>query len=208
VIRFTSFLIQYSNTPSNLQIDSNISSLSDIDLISVYKDTADKAIVGVLYKRYTRFAFSICMKYLKDEDASKDAVMQVFEKLFEDLMRHQVSNFKSWLHSVLKNHCLHIIRNQAYKLAKEKEAVDSYDLLVENQINLYQDIDDSFEERIENLEMELRNLSHEQRVCVELFYLKEKCYQEVAQITGYTMNQVKSNIQNGKRNLKISLQKK
>lgn len=163
-------------------------------------------VVGELYKRYTRFAFSICMKYLKDEDRSEDAVMQVFEKLFEDLKRHQVTNFKSWLHSVLKNHCLHIIRDNAYKLTKEKEAINTYGNFVENQLLLYQDNDDGFEERIETLEMELCNLSHEQRVCIEFFYLKDKCYQEVADITGYTMNQVKSNIQNGKRNLKISLQ--
>jgi RNA polymerase sigma factor (sigma-70 family) len=130
----------------------------------------------------------------------------VFEKLFLDLKRHQIVNFKSWLHSVLKNHCLHIIRDKAYKLTKEKEALNSYENLVENHLLLYQDNDDGFEEKIDNLEMELCNLSHEQRSCIELFYLKDKCYQEVAEITGYTMNQVKSHIQNGKRNLKITLE--
>ncbi len=185
----------------------NIDDFDDNKLILLYKEKGEKQIIGLLYKRYTRFAFSICMKYLKDEEHSKDAVMQVFEKLFDDLKRHQVTNFKSWLHSVLKNHCLHIIRDNAYKLTKEKKAIISYDSLVENQLYLYQDIDNGFEERINNLEMELCNLSHEQRICVELFYLKEKCYQEVAEITGYTLNQVKSHIQNGKRNLKISMQK-
>lgn len=189
-----------------MQIKRNISGLSDLDLINLYKEKGDKQVVGELYKRYTRFAFSICMKYLKDEDASKDAVMQVFEKLFDDLKRHQVTNFKSWLHTVLKNHCLHIIRDKAFKLRKEKDAINSYENLVENQFQLYQDNDNGFEEKIENLEMELCNLSHEQRSCIELFYLKDKCYQEVAEITGYTMNEVKSHIQNGKRNLKISLQ--
>jgi len=189
-----------------MQIKPHISTLSDIELVTLYRETGDKTIVGVLYKRYTRFGFSICMKYLKDEEGSKDAVMQVFEKLFEDLKKHQVANFKSWLYSVLKNHCFHILRDRAYKLAKEKDAINSYENLVENQFHLYQDNDDGFEERIETLEMELCNLSHEQRVCVELFYLEAKCYQEVAEITGYTMNQVKSHIQNGKRNLKISMQ--
>ena len=189
-----------------MRISSNISTLSDIALIDLYKEKGDKSIVGELYKRYTRFAFSICMKYLKDEERSKDAVMQVFEKFFVDLKKHSIVNFKSWLHSVLRNHCLHIIRDNAYKLIKEKEAINSYENLMENQLLLYQDTDDDFEAKIDNLEMELRNLSHEQRSCIELFYLKDKCYQEVAEITGYTMNQVKSNIQNGKRNLKISLE--
>jgi len=184
----------------------NISTLSDLELITLYKKKGDKQVVGELYKRYTKFAFSICMKYLKDQEASKDAVMQVFEKLFDDLKKHQVLNFKSWLHSVLRNHCLHIIRDNAYKLTKEKEVLNSFENLVENQFLLYQEGDDGFEERVENLEMELCNLSHEQRTCIELFYLKGKCYQEVAAITGYTMNQVKSHIQNGKRNLKITLE--
>lgn len=189
-----------------MQLRQTISNLTDLDLVNLYRKEGDKRIVGELYKRYTRFAFSICMKYLKDEEGSKDAAMQVFEKLFVDLKMHQVTNFKSWLHSVLKNHCLHLIRDNAYKLKKEKEAINSYENLVENQLYLYQDVDDCFEEKIDNLEMELCNLSHEQRSCIELFYLKDKCYQEVAEITGYTMNQVKSHIQNGKRNLKISLE--
>jgi RNA polymerase sigma factor (sigma-70 family) len=189
-----------------MQLNPHISTLSDIELVDLYMKKGDKEVVGVLYKRYTRFAFAICMKYLKDEESSKDAAMQVFEKLFEDLKKHQVANFKSWLYSVLKNHCFHILRDRAYKQEKEKDTINSYENLVENQYDLYQDTDNGFEERIETLEMELCNLSHEQKVCIELFYLKEKCYQEVSEITGYTMNQVKSHIQNGKRNLKISLQ--
>ncbi|HCT30918.1 MAG TPA: RNA polymerase subunit sigma-24 [Bacteroidales bacterium] len=189
-----------------MHIKPNISTLSDQELIDLYKKEGDKRIVGELYKRYTRFAFAICMKYLKDEEDAKDATMQVFEKLFVDLKRHQVTNFKSWLHTVLKNNCLHIIRDNVYKMRKEKEAENSYENLVENQFLLYQDNSNGLEEKIDNLEMELCNLSHEQRVCIELFYLKDKCYQEVAEITGYTMNQVKSHIQNGKRNLKIYLE--
>ena len=189
-----------------MRIKSTISVLSDQELVDLYKKEGDKRIVGELYKRYTRFAFSICMKYLKDEDNAKDGAMQVFEKLFVDLKKHEVSNFKSWLHTVLKNHCLHIIRDYAYKHKKEKEAEESYESLVENQYLLYQDNDNGLDEKIDNLEMELCNLSHEQRTCIELFYLKDKCYQEVATITGYTLNQVKSHIQNGKRNLKIYLE--
>ncbi len=189
-----------------MRISSTISAHTDIELIDLYKERGDKAFVGELYKRYINFAFAICMKYLKDEDNAKDAAMQVFEKLFVDLKKHEVANFKSWLHTVLKNHCLHIIRDYAYKNRKEKEAEESYDNLVENQYLLYQDNDNGLEEKIDNLEMELCNLSHEQRTCIELFYLKDKCYQEVVTITGYTLNQVKSHIQNGKRNLKIYLE--
>lgn len=183
----------------------DISAYSDLALIDLYKKDGDKQIVGELYKRYTRFVFSICMKYLKDEESSKDAVMQIFEKLFVDLRKHEVSNFKSWLHSVTKNHCLHIIRDSKYQNQKLRDFSNSEEEIMENQLFLYQDSVNVLEERVAELERELGNLSKEQRVCVELFYLKDKCYQEVAEITGYSMNQVKSYIQNGKRNLINSL---
>jgi RNA polymerase sigma-70 factor (ECF subfamily) len=183
----------------------DISAFSDLQLIDIYKKDGDKQIVGELYKRYTRFVFSICMKYLKDEESGKDAVMQIFEKLFVDLRKHEVANFKSWLHSVTRNHCLHIIRDSKYQNQKMKDFSNSEEEVMENQLYLYQDSVNVLEDRVVELERELGNLSKEQRVCVELFYLKDKCYQEVAEITGYSLNQVKSYIQNGKRNLIISL---
>lgn len=183
----------------------DISAFSDLQLIDLYKKDGDKQIVGELYKRYTRFVFSICMKYLKDEESSKDAVMQIFEKLFVDLRKHEVVNFKSWLHSVTRNHCLHIIRDSKYQNQKMKDFSNSEEEVMENQLFLYQDSVNVLEDRVVELERELGNLSKEQRVCVELFYLKDKCYQEVAEITGYSLNQVKSYIQNGKRNLTNSM---
>lgn len=145
------------------------------------------------------------MKYLKDEESSKDAVMQIFEKLFVDLRKHEVSNFKSWLHSVTRNYCLHIIRDSKYQNQKLKDFSNSEEEIMENQLFLYQDSVTVQEERVAELERELGNLSKEQRVCVELFYLKDKSYQEIADETGCSLNQVKSYIQNGKRNLTNSM---
>ena len=145
------------------------------------------------------------MKYLKDEESSKDAVMQIFEKLFVDLHKHEVGNFKSWLHSVTRNYCLHIIRDSKYQNQKLKDFSNSEEEVMENQLFLYQDSVNVLEDRVADLERELGNLSKEQRVCVELFYLKDKSYQEIADETGYSLNQVKSYIQNGKRNLTNSM---
>lgn len=145
------------------------------------------------------------MKYLRDEESSKDAVMQIFEKLFVDLRKHEVSNFKSWLHSVTRNHCLHILRDSKYQNQKLKDFSNSEEEVMENQQFLYQDSVNVLEDRVADLERELGNLSKEQRVCVELFYLKDKSYQEIADETGYSLNQVKSYIQNGKRNLTNSM---
>lgn len=183
----------------------NPENLTDLELVARYQKSGDKQLVGVLYKRYTGFVFAVCLKYLRSHAESEDAVMQIFEKLFDDLHRYSVQHFKSWLYTVAKNHCLHIIRDRKKDFAVEASGKNNHPQLVEISHIMYHDNEDLLEQRIGNLERELHKLSEEQRVCIELFYLKQKSYTEVASITGYTLGQVKSYIQNGKRNLKISL---
>ncbi len=184
-----------------------IQSLSDLELIDVYKSKNDKSIIGELFKRYVKFVFAICMKYFKNIEKSEEAVMQIFEKLFTGLLKHNIENFKSWLHVVTKNHCLLMLRNESYQLKKENEIKYSADIFMENHEFLYHDIENNPEDKLNNLQMALDNLSEEQRTCIDLFYLQEKCYDEISKITGYTTNKVKSYIQNGKRNMKIFLTK-
>jgi len=185
--------------------NSDIQSLTDLELIDIYKSKNDKSIIGELFKRYIRFVFAICMKYLKNIEKSEEAVMQIFEKLFTDLLKHNIENFKSWLHVVTKNHCLHLLRNESYQIKRDIEIKNTTDVFMEKHDFLYHDIENDSEDKFNKLEMAVNSLSDEQKMCIELFYLQEKCYDEVTKITGYTMNQVKSYIQNGKRNLKIYL---
>ncbi len=140
------------------------------------------------------------MKYLKDEDDSKDAVMQIVEKLLLDLKKHEVQNFKGWLHSVAKNFCLMQLRK------KNPETPLTENLVVENQHFAHREETEQLEERLTLMEEGINQLNEQQKTCVELFYLKEKCYQEISEQTGFTMNEVKSFIQNGKRNLKIYME--
>lgn len=179
--------------------------LTDLELVARYQRSGDKQLVGVLYKRYTGFVFAVCLKYLRSRTESEDAVMQIFEKLFGDLKSHSVQNFKSWLYTVAKNHCLHIIRDKKREQVVVDAGKNNHPQLVEMSQNMYHDNEDLLEQRLGKLEHMLPNLSEEQRICIELFYLKQKSYSEVASITGFTLGQVKSHIQNGKRNLRISL---
>ncbi len=179
----------------------NIQSLSDNELLIQYKAGGSNSLVGELYKRYSHLVYGVCLKYLKNEEESKDAVLQIFENLLEDLKKHEVSNFKSWLHSVSRNHCLMFLRKQQTKLkrANEYEAVyqpeDSFDA----PFTVHEKIEK--EVVLTDLEMAITQLKKEQQLCITLFFLQEKRYNEVADITGFTIKQVKSYIQNGKRNL-------
>lgn len=185
--------------------NTNINSITDLELIDIYKSKNDKSIIGELFKRYTKFVFAICMKYLKNIEKSEEAVMQIFEKLFTDLLKHNIDNFKSWLHVVTKNYCLHLLRSESFQIKRDNEIKNTTDLFMEKHDFLYLDSEDNSEDKLNRLEMAINSLSIDQKNCIDLFYLQEKCYDEVAKITGYTMNQVKSYIQNGKRNLKIYL---
>lgn len=179
---------------------------SDLELIAEYKNTENKLFVGILYKRYSHLVLGLSIKYLKNEDEAKDAVMQIFEKLFADLLKHQIEFFKSWLYTYSKNFCLMIIRTRQSKLKKEIELENNADLFMETESGLHLNKAEEKEKQFVALENAINELKDEQKKCIDLFYLKEKSYVEIAEMTGFSINEVKSYIQNGKRNLKIKLE--
>lgn len=186
-------------------LTSALDSRTDIELINDYKSSGDNKVVGVLFERYTLMVFGVCMKYLEDEDDSKDAVMQIFEKLLVDLKKHEIENFRPWLHSVAKNHCLMEIRKNKKINTLKGDISETLTPRMEYRQVTHQGEHNNKERRYQLLEKAITMLNSEQRRCIELFYLEEKSYQEVSDLTGYSMNEVKSYIQNGKRNLKIKL---
>ena len=185
---------------------SEIKNLTDLELIARYKSSGDNSIVGILFERYTHLVFGVCMKYLKDEDEAQDAVMQVFEKLLSDLKKHSVDNFKGWLYMVSRNHCLMHLRGSKSLLEKQKEFKKDAPVFMESWNDEHLDNKNSKETTLTKLEDCIKKLNEKQRISVDLFFIKEKCYQEVADETGFSMNDVKSFIQNGKRNLKICME--
>lgn len=184
--------------------------------IDKYKDITDQQLLehfysdhnnewlGLLLQRYTLLLLGVCMKYLKNEEDAKDSVQQIFLKVIQELQKYKVEYFKSWLYMVAKNHCLMKIRDRHGKIAEEindhitaaPEEETDRQALVQN------------DHTLELMEASLKELNPEQQQCVTLFYLQKKSYQEISERTGYNMPQVKSYIQNGKRNLKILIEKK
>jgi RNA polymerase sigma factor (sigma-70 family) len=174
---------------------------SDVELIQLYKQSGEIAHWGALYARYTSLVYGVCLKYLKDRDEAKDAVMQLFEKLITTLLNHEVENFKSWLYVTARNHCLMQLRAQ-----KGKRTEEFSPQLMENQFLLHLEEEPEMEQNLSKLERCIEQLAGEQQWCVRLFYLQEKCYREITVITQFDLNKVKSYIQNGKRNLKICME--
>jgi RNA polymerase sigma-70 factor (ECF subfamily) len=176
--------------------------LTDAELLLLYKRSDDLAVLGELFNRYMSLVYGVCLKYLKDREESRDAVMQVFEKLVTSLREHEVEHFKSWLYVTSRNHCLMQLRARK---GKNFEEISPY--LMENDTALHLEEEPEMEANLSKLEKCMDTLVSEQKRCVQLFYLEQKCYRDISTLTGYDDNKVKSYIQNGKRNLKLCMER-
>jgi RNA polymerase sigma factor (sigma-70 family) len=160
-----------------------------------------------LYLRYKGLVFGVCFKYLTNKDAAEDAVMDIYQELINKCLKYEIDNFAPWLHRLACNHCLMILRKQ-----KTKNIVNVDDQFMQNNTNLHLDDDmDTLlekENQLNSLQNCLSQLEEAQKQSVTLFYLQQKCYNEIAAITGLEWSKVRSYIQNGRRNIKICMEKK
>ncbi len=176
--------------------------MTEQELLIRCKTTGELAHVGEMFGRYQSLIYGVCLKYFRDRDDAKDAMMQLFEKLAGILKTHNIENFKSWLYVTTRNHCLMQIRAGKGKFTQEISSS-----IMENSLLLHPEEEPELEVNLTRLEKCIETLVEEQKQCVQLFYLQEKCYKEITQHTGFDLNQVKSYIQNGKRNLKNCMER-
>lgn len=180
---------------------------SDEELALAYYETGNKELVGELFEKHAKLVFGACLFYFKDKETAKDIVMQIFEKLLTDLRKTKVDNFKGWLGFVVRSHCINELRkNKKFQFVTEnylefEVTENSYE--TEQKINSVND-----DKMLEFMTGSLHLLKEKQRVCIELFYLKNQSYQQISDSLGLTTNEVKSHIQNGKRNLKLLIEEK
>lgn len=177
--------------------------MTDNQLLERFYDESDRMWLGVLLERYTLLLLGVCMKYLKDEEEARDCVQHIFLKVLTDAGKHRITYFKSWLYMVAKNECLMRLRNRPGRTVKPLE--DDHHPLQPAQPN--SELQEQ-ENTLRLLEESVAELSAEQRTTVSLFYLQKMSYQQISDKTGFSLLQVKSYIQNGKRNLRLMLEKK
>lgn len=178
------------------------SALPDDDLVEAYTSNGNLHILADLYQRYMELVYGVCLKYLKDEENAKDAVLNIYEELVIKLRKYPVKNFKAWLYQLAKNHCLMKLRSDK-KFSKAGIDVS----LMQNEESVHLNGVMEKEEQLNQMHYCLQQLIPEQKLVVELFYLENKCYNEITNITGIEWKHVRSFIQNGRRNLKICMDK-
>jgi RNA polymerase sigma-70 factor (ECF subfamily) len=181
---------------------------NDLTLIEKYQEKGNTAILSSLFIKYNPLIIGVCMKYLKDLELSKDLSMEIYEKLITELQTQKIENFKSWLYVIVKNHCLMYLRKEKKKLADmeefEKNSID----IMENHMDWH-----PFNDRQEGIQRMilqdcLKKLSEEQKVSINMFYLDRKTYEDISLFMNIEVKSVKSFLQNGRRNLKICLERK
>ncbi len=181
--------------------DLKYSHITTQNLLERYYESRDSLWIGLALERHTYLLLGLCMKYLKDEEAAKDAVQQVFLKAILELEKYKVTYLKSWLYMICKNHCLVLLRQQNKMV--DASSIEQVASAESDKMEALQK-----EQLASLLEQMLPLLNEAQQKCITLFYLQKNSYQNVASITGYTLLEVKSHIQNGKRNLKLLIEKR
>ncbi|MEO6933110.1 MAG: sigma-70 family RNA polymerase sigma factor [Chitinophagaceae bacterium] len=180
--------------------------ISDNELLQNFYLDHDNHWLGVLLQRYTMLLLGVCVKYLRNEEEAKDCVQQIFLKTITELHKYKVDYFKSWIYMVARNHCLMKLRDKTGRMMaeiKDDFAGPGMEANLEDRAaHIEKDL------RLETMELALNELNEAQKRCVILFYLDKKSYQSIAEITGYSILNIKSHIQNGKRNLKLAMEKK
>jgi RNA polymerase sigma factor (sigma-70 family) len=178
--------------------------MTDRELLDRYYADGDNGWLGILLERYTLMLLGVCMKYMRQEEEAKDCVQQVFVKIITELPKYKVEYFSSWMYTIARNHCLMRLRDRHghAPATLTDNMLSSWDEEGGKHTHLEK------EQRLELLSEALEELGKEQKGCVISFYLEKRSYQEIAERTGFTLMQVKSHIQNGKRNLKLSMEKK
>jgi RNA polymerase sigma factor (sigma-70 family) len=176
--------------------------LSDEAVIARFNESGNPAVLGVLYQRYARLVFGLCLKYLNNVCNAEDETMSIFEKLFADLQKYKIECFRAWLYKYSKNHCLMILRKKNPHMIEFVPEMTRIDINESEQ-------DDSIPDEVmtQTLHQLLVKLKPEQQQCIRLFYLERLSYHDVSSSTGLSLNEVKSHIQNGKRNLRINFNK-
>jgi len=175
---------------------------SDDELLKQFMQTANQELLGHLYSRYIPLVYGLCLKYLQQTEDAEDAVMNIYEELSGKIQNYNIENFKTWLYSVAKNHCLQVLRKEKNRTF---EVIDIQDMESGEFEHLIDVEDDKAKE--EALNYCLTTLPEEQRQCVVHFFFDDFSYADIVEKTGYVLNKVKSYIQNGKRNLKICILK-
>lgn len=171
--------------------------------VEKYLQSRDPQYWGTLYEKYRQPTFLLCMRIVRNVEEAKDLAAETFIKAFEHLERFKPGHpFLPWLSRIATNLCVdHLRRRNRFR----------FQAVAENHVVANSDGESSAEDQEElktRILKAIKMLKRAQRRCFCLFYIHRLSYQEISELTGYSLQQVRSHIQNGRRKFKICMEQK
>lgn len=183
--------------------NASLKELDDKLLADHYRSSGNQQALAELFNRYKGLLLGVCYKYLQDTEAAADALSDIYVELVDKMQRHVVDTPKAWLHTLARNHCLMKLRKEKNTATQE---IQDYHVQSEGGWHPVDNAAVEKENKLQALEHCIEQLKKDQQLAVRLFYLEQKCYNEIADATGIAWNTIRSHIQNGRRNLKICME--
>lgn len=169
--------------------------------IRAYFQSGDSEYWGRIFEKYKKRIFLRCLTLLQDNEDASDLTSETFIKAHENIQKYDMKRpFFPWLQQIATNLCIDLLRRKTIiQFTQTDEKIEFHSA-------------EDVTKKVENRELgdtilkALKSLKNHQKRCFCLFYIHRKSYKEIAELTGYSYNDVRSYIQNGKRKFKLVMQ--
>lgn len=171
----------------------------EAEWVELFRTTGHNEYFERLYELCRKKVYARCLQLLRNSTEAEDVTHEVFLRAFEKFSSLKGGNFSGWVSKIACNLCLNRIR----------DGITHRRLLEESQLET-KALQPASVER-ETIQAEYMRIAHgiiqelqpEQRKVLLLKYLEGLSYREIEQITGYDGNQVRSYLQNARRNFQL-----
>jgi RNA polymerase sigma-70 factor, ECF subfamily len=173
--------------------------IADEEIVRRFRETGDRECFEELFAKYRKKVYFACRAFYSDGGAAEDATQETFLRAYEKIHQFGGGDFGGWLMRIARNICIDQWRKRRPEvemddrdLSKghaEPTALPSYDLRW----------------TIDRVWQEMRSLAPEQQRCLEM-KIEGYSYEEMAARTGFSLEAVKSHLQNGRRMLWLKME--
>jgi RNA polymerase sigma factor (sigma-70 family) len=151
----------------------------------------------IFVDKYKDSSLTIACSLLKDREEAEDVVQDSFLKAFRQLPRFNFqSTFKSWLYRIVVNTSYH---------ALEKRKIRRSSAIDEQLVRRHPSSDTAYDttltnERKEAIQHVLSGMKTNEALILQLYYLGEQSLNEIVEITGMSLSNVKVTLHRGRKN--------
>ena len=168
-------------------------------LLNKYLQTGDLAFLLRLYKPYMHLVYGLAFNFVQDQKQSQEIVYCIFKKLIKEVKHQEIRLFSAWLYNLSLQFC----KQWRQRGRSDIDKIVALGGKGQAPITYYDDDDAVFDQEISNMENEVKQLQAQQEKCVELFFEQQMCFEEISEITGWEVSQIKRHLKNVKRRANI-----